>query len=410
MATTRNKLYDVGGVTIPRPFKIRRLGHFGFNVNNIKECLHFYRDLLGFKISDSLDFKANPALTETLKDVEDTTGYFTHHGGDHHSFVLFPKQALDVLGRASDHNGDGDVTINQITWQTGSLAEVVNGAHYFGERGVPIRRTGRDMPGSNWHTYIWDPDDHINELYYGIEQIGWLGRSKPREMYYRGFQEEPSLPQVSEDAEVMEAIQKGIDVFSGTVYRDNMSAKYDVEGIMLPRPFKVTNIGPVNLFVKDMDKAIDFYTDDLGFVLTEEAEFRSQRVVFFRNGNEHHSLGLFPKELREELGTSSHTSCMSFGLELGSYTQLRNAVSFLKENGVKFKEIPDELSPGIDFVAYAEDPDGHLIQLYYYMEQLGWQGEPRPKELRRQVSGEWPETVEALSDTYADQVFQGPLG
>ena len=24
--------YDVGGVMLPRPFKIRRLGHFGFNV------------------------------------------------------------------------------------------------------------------------------------------------------------------------------------------------------------------------------------------------------------------------------------------------------------------------------------------------------------------------------------------
>jgi hypothetical protein len=44
------------------------------------------------------------------------------------------------------------------------------------------------------------------------------------------------------------------------------------------------------------------------------------------------------------------------------------------------------------------------------MEQLGWDGKPRPKELRRQVSQEWPETLEPLSDTYVDQVYQGPLG
>ena len=101
---------------------------------------------------------------------------------------------------------------------------------------------------------------------------------------------------------------------------------------------------------------------------------------------------------------------MSFGVEVGSYQQLRNAVIFLKEHGVTFKEIPEELHPGIDFAAYATDPDGHMIQLYYYMEQLGWQGTPRPKELRRRNGNEWPETLEPLSDTYVDQVFQGPLG
>ena len=410
MATTQKKEYSVGGVVMPRPFKIRRLGHFGFNVNSPQDCLHFYRDLLGFKISDKLDFKANPQRAEMLKDVEDATGAFMHHGGDHHSFVLFPKQAMDVMGAGSGHSGDGDVTINQITWQTGSLAEVVNGVHYFDELGVPIRRTGRDMPGSNWHTYVWDPDDHINELYYGIEQIGWLGRSKPRDMYYRGFQQEPELPQMSEEAEVEEAVDKGIDIYSGTRDVGTMPATFDVEGVLLPRPFKITKIGPVNLFVKDLDSALDFYTNNLGFVFTEETEYQGQRVVFLRNGSEHHSLGLFPKVLREELGCSPHTSCMSFGIEVGSYEQLRNAVSFLKEQGVTFKEIPEELHPGIDFAAYAKDPDGHLIQIYYYMEQLGWQGQPRPKELRRRNGSEWPETLEALSDTYVDQVFQGPLG
>jgi hypothetical protein len=89
---------------------------------------------------------------------------------------------------------------------------------------------------------------------------------------------------------------------------------------------------------------------------------------------------------------------------------LRHAVVFLKDQGVTFKELPSELHPGIDYVAYAEDPDGHLVQLYYYMEQLGWDGKPRPKELRRQVNQEWPETLEPLSDTYMDQVYQGPLG
>ena len=85
-------------------------------------------------------------------------------------------------------------------------------------------------------------------------------------------------------------------------------------------------------------------------------------------------------------------------------------MAFLKDNGVAFKEIPEELHPGVDYSVYVQDPDGHLVQLYYYMEQLGWEGKPRPQDLRRRTGGDWPESLEPLSDTYVDQVFQGPLG
>ena len=265
-------------------------------------------------------------------------------------------------------------------------AEVVNGNDYFDGRAIPIRRTGRDMPGSNWHTYVWDPDENVNELYYGIEQIGWLGRSKPRPMHYRGFQVKPELPQMSEEAEVVEALDKGIEIFSGYKDSETLPANFDVDGILLPRPFKITKIGPVNLFVGDPERALEFYTNHLGFVHTEEVNYRGHKVVFLRNGSEHHSLGLFPKALRAELGCSSHTSCMSFGVEVATYQQLRNAVEFLKQNGVQFREIPEELHPGVDYAAYAIDPDGHMIQLYYYMEQVGWDGKPRPAELRHQAT------------------------
>ena len=78
-------------------------------------------------------------------------------------------------------------TINQITWQVGSLKEVVEGHKWLTSLGAPMVRTGRDMPGSNWHTYVKDPDGHVNELFYGIEQIGWTGHSKPKQMYAREF-------------------------------------------------------------------------------------------------------------------------------------------------------------------------------------------------------------------------------
>ena len=41
MTTTEKKQYSVGGVMLDRPFKIRRLGHFGFNTDRMEESVRF---------------------------------------------------------------------------------------------------------------------------------------------------------------------------------------------------------------------------------------------------------------------------------------------------------------------------------------------------------------------------------
>jgi catechol 2,3-dioxygenase-like lactoylglutathione lyase family enzyme len=168
--TSATNRYNVGGVLLPRPFKIRRLGHFGFNVLKLAEAKDFYADLLGFRLSDTLDFAKAPWLPADVHDLGDTRGYFMRYGTDHHAFVLFNKRVMDFR---ADRKFGAEVTINQITWQCGSLREIVDAHTYFRDQAVPIQRVGRDMPGSNWHVYVYDPDGHTNELYYGIEQIGW---------------------------------------------------------------------------------------------------------------------------------------------------------------------------------------------------------------------------------------------
>src|SRR5215472_16590378 len=111
---------------LDRPFRIRRLGHFGVNVNRMDESVHFYCDLLGFTISDDLPFGARltPEQRSRLAPNSATTGYFTRYGTDHHAFVIFPKDTLHVMRPDEpDH-----ITISQITWQVGSLDEVVGGS------------------------------------------------------------------------------------------------------------------------------------------------------------------------------------------------------------------------------------------------------------------------------------------
>lgn len=407
MTTSVKTKFDVGGVLLDRPFKVRRLGHFGFNSLKVEEAAHFYVDLLGFRISDEASFLKR--FPEGTFEGMGPGGFFTRYGTDHHAFVIFNKRVMDKLTQMRGGTVRPGITVNQITWQVGSLAEVGNAAKWFAEEGVPIQRTGRDMPGSNWHTYVLDPDGHTNELYYGIEQVGWEGFSKPLSMYHRGFQEAPPLPQINEFTEVQQALENDTDLHSGYRFTDPLPAEYDVDGVLLPRPFKVVKIGPVGVYVRNMDAARAFYEGRLGFVPSEETTWNGFHCVFLRANTEHHSVALFPIEMREALGASPETTSASFGLQLANYRQLRDAVRFLKEKGCRFVELPPELHPGIDYAAHVLDPDGHCIQLYFYMEQIGWDGRPRSAAERPAVRPEeWPETLEALPDVYAGEAFMGP--
>jgi catechol 2,3-dioxygenase-like lactoylglutathione lyase family enzyme len=407
MTVAVQRKFDVGGVLLERPFKVRRLGHFGFNFVRLEEALKFYTEVLGFAISDRLDLTLLARKPDALKDLGDTGLYFLHYGSDHHSFVM---TSTKVIQTAFERAGDTGITINQISWMVGSLAEVVNASRWLPEQGLIPHRNGRDMPGSNWHTYFPDPDGHTNELFYGMEQIGWNGRSKPTPMNNRGFQVAPTLPQMSEFDEIQTALSEGVDVNSGYRHIDPLPAVYDVDGILLRRPFKIVRLGPVRLFVDDVDLAKAFYRDMGGFSLTEEVVWQGHRCAFLRANTEHHSMALYPKALREILGLSTHTTCMSFGLQLANYRQLRDAMEFLKSRGYTVRELPPELSPGIDYSAFVIDPDGHALQMYYKMEQIGWDGKPRPAHERVPVRvGEWPDQVDG-GDAYVGEPYMGPWG
>jgi catechol 2,3-dioxygenase-like lactoylglutathione lyase family enzyme len=397
--------YDVGGVLLERPFKIRRLGHFGVNVDRMDEAIHFYADLLGFQISDELDVGArlSPEQRAKLGSLP-TKGYFTRYGTDHHAFVVFPRTAFALMGG----HEPSQITVNQITWQVGSLAEVVNGSQFFEERGIHVGRSGRDTPGSNWHTYPADPDGHTNELYYGIEQVGWEGYSKPRAMYNRGFRERPPLPQISEFDEVQSAVADGINLESGYRHIENSPRTFDVDGILLARPFKIVRIGPVRLFVKDVETAHRFYESVMGLTTTTTVNWHGHECAFLRVNNEHHSLALYPIALRKELGLSEHTTLMSFSVQLANYRQLREAVGFLRDHDVKVLTLPPELSPGIDYSFLALDPEGHAIQLYYYMQQSPFTTPVAVADSNRLDA--WPATVAARQDTFGGEPYLGPWG
>ncbi|MDX6356916.1 MAG: hypothetical protein QOF98_3819 [Streptomyces sp.] len=407
--------FDVGGYWQERPFRVTRLGHVGLNCSRFDESLHLYRDLLGFRTSDRMDFKDRRPDPEVLEGLGDTGGYFMRHATDHHSFVLFNRQVIDAVNSNLNRAFRPGITVNQISWQVGTLHEVVDGEHWLRDGGREIQRAGRDMPGSNWHTYFYDVDGHTNELYCGMEQLGWQASSKPLEFYKYMLRETAKLPQISETEEVNTAIANGVDLNSGQRNVAVDRGTFDVGGVLATRPFKITKIGPLRLFVDDIDAARTFYRDVLGLRVTEEIEYEGLRCVLLRAGTEHHTIGLYPIELRDRLGLSPHSTTFSVAFQVGGYRQLRDARTFLLKHGLTEEKLPPELFPGIPRAFRFRDPDGHVVELYDSMRQV-IAPEPAAGQAAGRTAGrtadfgdEWPETIEDDGIPFLGEPFLGPV-
>ena len=143
------ELHDVGGVLLPRPFKIRRVGHFGYNCLNIDRMLEFYVDGLGLIISDQSERMPSrlPADERAKLSPNDKLLHFTRFGSDHHQLVFISQKVWDWVGQ---NNGSAGASINQVTWQVGSLAEVVNGDAWISDQGEHLLRSGRDIRLRSW--------------------------------------------------------------------------------------------------------------------------------------------------------------------------------------------------------------------------------------------------------------------
>ena len=119
---------------------------------------------------------------------------------------------------------------------------------------------------------------------------------------------------------------------------------------------KPRRIGHATYETPDLERMIDYYTETMGLTLTEEISWQGHHAVSLRANTEHHTIALYPRALRAELALRPDSICMAYGMQVGSYAQLKAAIEFLKSNAVTIKYLPPELFPGIDYSATFEVP------------------------------------------------------
>ena len=103
--------FNVGGVLLNQPFKIRRLGHFGFNL--VEHGRRHAISTVTCSVSvfpTSWITRGAPKIPRKSPASAITNGYFTRYGNDHHAMVLFLTSVRGCLGApgATRHHREPD--------------------------------------------------------------------------------------------------------------------------------------------------------------------------------------------------------------------------------------------------------------------------------------------------------------
>jgi catechol 2,3-dioxygenase len=141
-------------------------------------------------------------------------------------------------------------------------------------------------------------------------------------------------------------------------------------------PVKVKKIGHVVFRVRDMDKTIKFWTEVMGFTLSDRNE---NGMVFLRYGSDHHSIGLVQATENNEVAEKSMVSFDHCAFEVASVSELFRIREFLRSKGVEIF-FEGRRGPGCNIGVEFKDPNGFHVELYAALDQIGWDGKVRPPE------------------------------
>ena len=130
------------------------------------------------------------------------------------------------------------------------------------------------------------------------------------------------------------------------------------------------DIGHVHLKVADLDRAIAFYRDVLGFELQQRF---GPQAAFLSAGGYHHHIGL---NTWESAGGSppprGTTGLYHFAIRYPTRPALAGALRRVLDAGVRIDGASDH---GVSEAIYLRDPDGNGVELYRDRPREEW---PRP--------------------------------
>lgn len=131
------------------------------------------------------------------------------------------------------------------------------------------------------------------------------------------------------------------------------------------------DIGHVHLKVADLDRALGFYRDVLGFEITQRY---GRGAVFLSAGGYHHHLGLNTWESRGGAPPSpGSTGLYHVAIRYPTRAALADALRRLVRAGIALDGASDH---GVSEALYLRDPDGNGVELYWDRPRAQWPRDP----------------------------------
>jgi catechol 2,3-dioxygenase len=115
-------------------------------------------------------------------------------------------------------------------------------------------------------------------------------------------------------------------------------------------------LGHVHLKVVDLDRAINFYSQLLGFRVTE----RVGTYCFLTYGDAHHELAIHSIRGEPTFPDKRSVGLYHFAIEVPSFDDFKRVYKLLRQSGVAVRPIDQ----GISKALYFDDPDGNGVEVF----------------------------------------------
>jgi catechol 2,3-dioxygenase len=147
-------------------------------------------------------------------------------------------------------------------------------------------------------------------------------------------------------------------------------------------------IGHVGLIARDLERFVSFYEQVLGLRVSDRMPFPDESPfyegVWLRCNSDHHVLSVFG--LRTPCGDgvglpsaarAGRPGLHHLGFEMASFEDLKRAACYVRSNEIPLQGMRTG-GPGVQLRLYFWDPEDNIVELYWAMDQVGWDGSTRP--------------------------------
>lgn len=158
-------------------------------------------------------------------------------------------------------------------------------------------------------------------------------------------------------------------------------------------PFEITKLGHVVLNCSDMERSVRFYTQVLGFEISDiyPDDMVPGGMVFMRFNEDHHGVAL----VGSMPGASPNIELNHLAFEVATLDEVVRARNHLKQHGVTI-DFEGRRRAGVQIAVEFRDPDGHRLEIYWGLDRVGPDGHVRP-------ASEW-KLARSLQEAIADPV------